>query len=139
MWANRLDGWYAVGRTGGDPIVTGPRGLRAVTDGLDATHAPPKEWEEDRPARPATTAAMRAAMHHYTDHDFGDGVLRYILAYPPADLLADAMEWGWEDPRVRAQLAEALTQTLLTGQSWPTDASPTFLRRLAAADRRFPA
>ncbi|MEV6403987.1 hypothetical protein AB0M58_13715 [Streptomyces bobili] len=57
--AARLDEWYARGRDGSDGIVTGPRGVRAVTDGLDATDRPEWDWEEDRPARPATVAAMR--------------------------------------------------------------------------------
>ncbi|MFI9331905.1 hypothetical protein ACIGZJ_30740 [Kitasatospora sp. NPDC052868] len=144
LWtAARLDEWYARGRDGGDGIVTGPRGVRAVTDGLDATDRPEREWEEDRPERPATVAAMRAALAHYSDHEWGDRPLRYLLAYPPADLLADAMEWGWSDPRVRDHLADALARHLTYGRhGWPVDgddiARDQVLAEMIAGDRRHP-
>ncbi|MEU1784983.1 hypothetical protein ABZ553_03560 [Streptomyces sparsogenes] len=74
--AARLDEWCARGREGSDGIVTGPRGVRAVTDGLDATDRPQRDWEKDRPERPA----MRAALAHYSDHEW-----RSAAAVPGAD------------------------------------------------------
>ncbi|MCX5278143.1 MULTISPECIES: hypothetical protein [Streptomyces] len=138
-----LDEWYARGRDGSDGIVTGPRGVRAVTDGLDATDRPQRDWEEDRPERPATVAAMRAALAHYSDHEWGDRPLRYLLAYPPVDLLADAMEWGWSDPRVREHLVDALARHLTHGRyGWPTDGDDAsrdlVLTEMIAGDRRYP-
>ncbi|MFE3629401.1 hypothetical protein [Streptomyces goshikiensis] len=141
--AARLDDWYARGRDGSDGIVTGPRGYRAVTDGLDATDQPEREWEEDRPERPATVVAMRAALAHYSDHEWGDRPLRYLLAFPPVDLLADAMEWGWSDPRVRDHLVDALARLLTYGcHGWPADGDDAsrdlVLAEMVAGDRRYP-
>lgn len=141
--AARLDEWYARGRDGSDGIVTGPRGYRAVTDGLDATDRPEREWEEDRPERPATVAAMRAALAHYSDHEWGDRPLRYLLAFPPVDLLADAMEWGWSDARVRGHLVDALARHLTYGRyGWPADGDgisrDLVLAEMIAGDRRYP-
>ncbi|MFI0263949.1 hypothetical protein ACH4OW_33595 [Streptomyces sp. NPDC017056] len=42
---------------------------------------------------------MRATLTHYSDHEWGDRPLWYLLAYPPVGLLAAAMEWGG---RIRA-------------------------------------
>ncbi|MFE4056690.1 hypothetical protein ACFXP3_10400 [Streptomyces sp. NPDC059096] len=141
--AARLDDWYARGRDGSDGIVTGPRGYRAVTDGLDATDRPEREWEDDRPERPATVAAMRAALAHYSDHEWGDRPLRYLLTFPPVDLLADAMEWGWSDPRVRDHLVDALARLLTYGRyGWPGDGDDAsrdlVLAEMVAGDRRYP-
>ncbi|MEV6146326.1 hypothetical protein ACIOJ9_28620 [Streptomyces sp. NPDC088175] len=141
--AARLDDWYARGRDGSDSIVTGPRGYRAVTDGLDATDRQEQDWEEDRPERPATVAAMRAALAHYSDHEWGDRPLRYLLAFPPVDLLADAMEWGWSDPHVREQLVDALARLLTYGRhGWPADGDDVsrhlVLAEMIAGDRRYP-
>jgi hypothetical protein len=141
--AARLDEWYARGRDGSDGIVTGPRGVRAVTDGLDATDRTQRGWEEDRPERPATVTAMRAALAHYSDHEWGDRPLRYLLAYPPVDLLADAMEWGWSDPRVREHLIDALARHLTHGRyGWPAGGDDIsrdlVLAEMIAGDRRYP-
>ncbi|MFJ3365810.1 hypothetical protein [Streptomyces anthocyanicus] len=141
--AARLDEWYARGRDGGDGIVTGPRGYRAVSDGLDATDRPECDWEEDRPERPATVAAMRAALAQYSDHEWGNRPLRYLLAFPPVDLLADAMEWGWSDPRVREHLIDALARHLTYGRyGWPAEGDDVsrdlVLAEMIAGDRRYP-
>ncbi|MEU3538542.1 hypothetical protein [Streptomyces paromomycinus] len=144
--AARLDDRYARGRDGSDGsdgIVTGPRGVRAVSDGLDATDRPERDWEEDRPERPATVAATRAALAHYSDHEWGDRPPRYLLAFPPVDLLADAMEWGWSDPRVRGHLIDALARHLTYGRyGWPADGEDIsrdlVLAEMIAGDRRYP-
>ncbi|MFH8753636.1 hypothetical protein ACH4GK_38480 [Streptomyces rimosus] len=141
--AARLDEWYARGRDGSDGIVTGPRGVRAVTDGLDATDRPERDWAEDRPARPATVAAMRAALAHYSDHEWGDRPLRYLLAFPPVKLLADAMDWGWSEPRVREHLVDALARLLTYGRyRWPADGGDIsrdlVLAEMIAGDRGYP-
>ncbi|MGP3750023.1 hypothetical protein [Streptomyces sp. IBSNAI001] len=141
--AARLDEWYARGRDGSDGIVTGPRGVRAVTDGLDATERPERDWEEDRPERPSTMAAMRTALAHYSDHKWGGRPLRYLLAFPPVDLLADAMEWGWSDPRVREHLIDALARHLTYGRyGWPAEGDGVsrdlVLAEMIAGDRRHP-
>lgn len=138
-----LDQWYARGRDGGDHIVTGPRGVRAVTDGLDVAGGPSEgEWTTDRPDRPKTITGMRQSLHHHTNHDFGDGALRYLLAFPPVDLLADALEQGWEAPQVRAQLLDALSRHLRVGRPWPADADEATqdlaLAEMIAADRKHP-
>ncbi|MFE0777805.1 hypothetical protein [Streptomyces sp. NPDC058861] len=142
--AARLDEWYARGRDGSDGIVTGPRGYRAVTDGLDAANRPRQNREEeDRPERPATVAAMRAALAHYSAHEWDERPLRYLLAFPPVDLLADAMEWGWSDPRVREHLLDALARHLTHGRhGWPAGGDDLsrdlVLAEMIACDRRYP-
>lgn len=141
--AARLDEWYARGRDGSDSIVTGPRGLRAVTDGLDVTDQPERDWAEDRPERPAAVAAMRLALAHYSDHPWGERPLRYLLAFPPVDLLADAMEWGWSDPRVRERLIDALARLLTYGRyGWPAGGDDMtrdlVLAEMVVGDRRYP-
>ncbi|MET7621814.1 hypothetical protein [Streptomyces sp. NPDC005408] len=142
--AARLEDWYA--RDGSDGIVTGPRGYRAVTDGLDVTDRPEQSELEDGgdcPERPATVAAMRTALALYSDHEWGDRPLRYLLAFPPVDLLADAMEWGWSDPRVREHLVDALARLLTYGRhGWPADGDDVsrdlVLAEMIAGDRRYP-
>lgn len=36
-----------------------------------------------------------------------------VLVFPPVDLLADALEDGWEAPGVRAQLLDAVARPLI--------------------------
>lgn len=80
---------------------------------------------------------------HYNDHEWGDRPLRYLLAFPPVDLLADAMEWGWSDARVREHLVDALARLLTYGRyGWPADGDDIsrdlVLAEMIEGDRRYP-
>ncbi|MGW5689351.1 hypothetical protein [Nonomuraea sp. NPDC003754] len=62
-----------------------------------------------------------------------------VLAFPPVDLLADALEDGWDAPSVRTQLLDAFARQLIQ-RPWPTNTDERLqvLSKMIAADRRFP-
>ncbi|MGW7440852.1 hypothetical protein [Streptomyces sp. NPDC054849] len=56
------------------------------------------------------------------------------------DLPADAMEWGWSDPRVREHLIDALARHLTYGRPADGDdiSRDLVLAEMIAGDRKYP-